>query len=226
MPATVRIRYFAAARELAGCEEEEIELREGPVAELALKGMLGARHPRLEGYLGRMRLAINGDFADEGAHVGPGDEVDVLPPVAGGSDLVTLVDIRDTPLSVDEALRAVGHPSAGGICTFVGVVRDEAEGQAVARLDYEAHHELALKEMRRVLVAVAAESPGVRLAAVHRVGNLAVGDLAVVVAASAPHRAEAFAACRKAIDRIKETVPVWKKEWGPDGEATWVNLER
>ena len=98
---------------------------------------------------------------------------------------------------------------------FTGVVRDHAEGKPVARLDYEAHESLAKKEMERVLLAVASEYPGARLAAVHRVGRLDVGDVAVCVAASAPHRAEAFSACRAAIDRIKETVPVWKKEWGP-----------
>ncbi len=108
---------------------------------------------------------------------------------------------------------------------FTGIVRDHADGQAVARLDYEAHPEMATKEMRRVLEGIATEIPSVRFAATHRVGKLEVGDLAVVVAASAPHRAEAFAACRLAIDRIKETVPIWKKEWGPDGEAHWVNLE-
>ncbi|MCB9633361.1 MAG: molybdenum cofactor biosynthesis protein MoaE [Sandaracinus sp.] len=148
--------------------------------------------------------------------------MDVLPPVAGGSELVA--DVRDAPLSIDEVFRAVQHPSAGGICLFVGVVRDHAEGKPVARLDYEAHPSLAVPELRRVLEGVMADLPGTRVAAVHRVGELAVGDLAVVVAASAPHRAEAFAACRFAIDRLKETVPVWKKEYEPSGEAVWVNL--
>jgi molybdopterin synthase catalytic subunit len=108
---------------------------------------------------------------------------------------------------------------------FTGVVRDNADGKPVARLDYEAHESLAMKEMLRVLEEVAATHEPVRLAAVHRVGALSVGDVAVCVAASAPHRAEAFAACREAIDRIKETVPLWKKEWGPSGEAHWVNLD-
>lgn len=95
----------------------------------------------------------------------------------------------------------------------------------MVRLDYEAHERMAEKEMQRVLDSVVSEHAGVRLAAVHRVGSLRVGDVAVCVAASAPHRNEAFVACRKAIDRIKESVPLWKKEWGPDGEAYWVNLE-
>ena len=95
----------------------------------------------------------------------------------------------------------------------------------MVRLDYEAHESLAEKQMRRVLEGVVSEHPEARLAAVHRVGHLGLGDVAVCVAASAPHREEAFAACRKTIDRIKESVPLWKKEWGPDGEAHWVNLE-
>ncbi len=108
---------------------------------------------------------------------------------------------------------------------FVGVVRDHADGKPVARLDYEAHPTLALVEMRRVLETVVAEFEGARVACIHRVGELTIGDLAVVVAASAPHRAEAFAACRAAIDRVKETVPIWKHEWEPSGAASWVNLD-
>ena len=95
----------------------------------------------------------------------------------------------------------------------------------MSALDYEAMTDLAIKETERVLAKVAEEVPGVRLAAVHRVGALQIGDLAVVVAASSAHRAEAFQACRLAIDRIKETVPIWKKEYGVSGDASWVNLE-
>ena len=221
----VLVRYFAGARDLAGCAEESLTLDGASVTEAELRAVLAARHPRLSAHLSRMRLAVDGDFTDGDAAIEEGAEVDVLPPVAGGS-AVALAAVRDTPLSLDEVFAAVGHPSAGGVCLFVGVVRDHAEGQAVARLDYEAHPTLADREMRRVLEGVVAELPEVRLAAVHRVGELSVGDLAVVVAASAPHRAEAFAACRAAIDRIKETVPVWKKEWDPEGRAVWVNLEK
>ena len=134
-------------------------------------------------------------------------------------------NITDQEISVDDVRNAVEHSGAGGVCIFHGVVRDHAEGQPVTRLDYEAHESLAEKEMERVLVQVTKEHEGVRIAAVHRIGTLAVGDVAVCVAASSAHRDEAFTACRKAIDRIKETVPIWKKEWGPRGDAYWVNLE-
>lgn len=218
------VRYFAAARELAGTTVEEVDVDGARCSCDDLREVLARRHARLSPYISRMRFAANGDFVERDASFGDGDEIDVMPPVAGG-DPVALADVRDTPLSADECLRAVTHPGAGGVCLFVGVVRDHAEGHAVARLDYESHPSLAAAEMKRVLAAIAVEHDGVRLAATHRVGELAIGDLAVVVAASAPHRAEAFAACRAAIDRIKETVPIWKKEWSPDGSAIWVNLE-
>lgn len=218
------VRYYAAARDLAGTSEEQVDLGGDAHDTASVREALAERHPRLAGYLARMRLAVNGDFVEEGARVSDGDEVVVLPPVAGGNR-DPLVSIREEPLSVDECMRAVAHASAGGICVFVGVVRDTAEGKSVARLDYEAYTELALEEMRRILGRIEAANAGVRLAATHRVGELAVGDLAVVVAASAPHRAEAFAACREAIDAIKDTVPIWKKEWDAQGSAVWVNLD-
>lgn len=221
---TVRIRFHAAARELAGATEIAVDLRE-PAARATLLERLAADHPRLGPHLGRLRLALDGEFADGDFVLHDGSEVDLLPPVAGGSSAVVLCEVRQTALSLDELHDVVGHPGAGGIALFVGVVRDHADGKPVARLDYEHHETLAVKEMRRVLEGVAAVVPGARLAVVHRVGQLAVGDKAIVVAASAPHRAEAFDACRRAIDAIKETVPIWKKEWAPDGTASWVNFE-
>lgn len=217
------MHYFAAARELAGVSQERVALDAAQISLEALRRVLAQRHPGLAAYLPRMRLAINDELHPDGTHVRSGDEVAVLPPVAGGSAAVAC-EIRETPLSLDAAVAAVQHPGAGGIVLFLGVVRDHAEQGSVARLDYEAHTSLALKEMQRILDALAAEQPGLRLHVQHRIGPLAVGDMAVVVAASAAHRAEAFAGCRAAIDRIKQSVPIWKKEWAPDGTALWVNL--
>lgn len=224
----MKVRYHAAARELAQRSEETLQPTEA-LDEAALRALLAERHPALAAHLPRMRFARNGDFAPKGARFEPGDEVDVLPPVAGGSpsddDPVRLVAIRETPLSIDECYDAVAHPAAGGVALFVGVVRDHADGQSVEGLEYEAHATLAPKEARRVLEGVAAEIAGVRLAATHRVGPLRVGERAVVVAASAAHRDAAFRACRLTIDRFKETVPIWKREHFTDAEARWVNLE-
>lgn len=219
----VSVHYYAAARELAGCDRSSVELDSDSVSQAQFRSELSRVYPGLAGYLDRMRLAVNGDFVDAEQAIRDGDRVDVLPPVAGGAPFVHC-RISEEPILLDPVWQQVRHPGAGGVAFFVGVVRDHAEGKRVVRLDYEAHESLAEKEMRDVLKGVAERHPGVRLAAVHRVGALEVGDIAVCVAASAAHRAEAFSACREAIDRIKETVPVWKKEWGPDGEALWVNL--
>jgi molybdopterin synthase catalytic subunit len=135
-----------------------------------------------------------------------------------------LVALRDGPLSVEEAIASVSHAGAGAICTFLGVVRDHSEGRAVAKLEYQAYPAMAVAEMRRIASDIAAEIAGVRLAVLHRTGMLGVGELAVVCAASAPHRAQAYAGCRALIDRVKATVPIWKREHGPDG-ASWVGWQ-
>ena len=137
------------------------------------------------------------------------------------SDTETRVDVRESPLSLDEAVANVARPSAGGIATFVGVVRDESDGRTVTRLDYSAYGAMAKREMAKIAAELELELPGVRVSAVHRTGSLEVGDAAIVCAASAPHRGEAFKACRELIDRIKARVPIWKREYGPDG-AVWV----
>ena len=221
----VSVHYYAAARELAGSAHERVSLPSARVSLTELRRLLAERHPGLAAYLPRMRLAVNDELHAQVQDVQAGDEVAVLPPVAGGSDPAVTFEITEAPLSLDAALAAVQHPGAGGIVFFLGVVRDHAEQGQVSRLDYEAHTALALRELERILRDLARENPGVRLHVQHRVGTLAVGDAAVVVAASAAHRAQAFAACRAAIDRVKESVPIWKKEWAPDGTALWVNLE-
>jgi molybdopterin converting factor subunit 1 len=220
----VHVQYFAAARELAGCSEEQVELPSASIAVAELRAILALRHVRLSPLLDRMRLAINEELHAQPGLVHAGDNIAVLPPVAGGSGNVSHA-VLDQPLSVDAVIAAVSHAGAGGITLFLGVVRDNAAQGAVAKLEYEAHATLANKELARVLNEIAAEWPEVRVCVHHRVGTLAVGELAVVVAASAPHRGEAFAACRAAIDRVKQSVPIWKKEWAPDGSALWVNLE-
>ena len=140
--------------------------------------------------------------------------------------LVRLVDIRDTPLNVDEVFQAVQDPAAGGTALFVGTVRDidpEIDPEAkVVRLDYSSHPS-ALDKLREVAERVAGESGVIAVAAVHRVGELTVGETAVVVAAAAAHRAEAFGASRRLIDELKAEVPIWKREVFVDGETAWVH---
>jgi len=233
--AQVQVRYFAAARELARCDSETVTLPGAEITAADLLELLAIRHPRLAPYVGRLRVAINDELRYDSSSLRAGDVVDVMPPVAGGAPAPARwlelqegrgrVAVRGEPLSVDEAISVVSHPAAGGIAVFIGVVRDHADGKAVAQLDYEAHETLAERELAKVAGEVLAQHAGVRVCAVHRTGSLRVGERAVVVAASAPHRAEAFAACRMLIELIKERVPIWKKEWGVDGAAGWVNLD-
>ncbi len=124
------------------------------------------------------------------------------------------------------ALLARARSSDGGVCVFVGVVRDENEGRPTTGIEYEAYGSMAEAEIGRLLAVLAQRWPQVRVEIVHRVGRLAIGDASVAVLATAPHRAEAFAACREAIDRLKTTVPIWKKEFYRDGTSDWVDPTR
>ena len=135
--------------------------------------------------------------------------------------MIRLVDIRDRALSVEEVRAAVADATAGGEAVFVGAVRDHDDGRAVERLGYTAHPS-ALEVLREVAERVAAKHPVIGLAAVHRVGDLRVGDLAVVVAVSCAHRGDAFEACRALIDDLKESVPIWKHQVFRDGTQEWV----
>ena len=136
---------------------------------------------------------------------------------------IRLLAVRDAPLSVDEVLAAVSGPRAGGVVVFVGTVRDSDDGKPVDALGYSAHPTVDAA-LREVAERIAAAHPVIALAAVHRVGDLDVGDLAVVVAVSCAHRGEAFAACRALIDDLKAQVPIWKNQRFSDGSQEWVGL--
>jgi molybdopterin synthase catalytic subunit len=136
-------------------------------------------------------------------------------------DVVRLIDVRAAELSVDEVRAAVADPAAGGIALFAGAVRDSDHDRRVTGLSYSAHPSAA-GELRRVAEVIAEKFRVTGIAAVHRVGDLAVGDLAVVAAVSCPHRAEALDACRALIDELKATVPIWKHQRFADGASEWV----
>jgi molybdopterin synthase catalytic subunit len=141
----------------------------------------------------------------------------------GTARQVRLVAVRDVPLSVDEVLAAVQDPAAGGTCVFVGAVRDVDHERSVTALSYSAHPTV-VDRLRELAFEIAGRHPVTAVAAVHRVGDLAVGDLAVVVAVSAPHRGQAFEACRDLIDTLKSTIPIWKHQDFGDGSQEWVGL--
>ena len=135
--------------------------------------------------------------------------------------VVRLIAVRESELSLDEVRAAVADPAAGGIALFAGTVRDSDHDRGVSGLSYSAHPS-AVDELRRVAEVIAEKYPVIGIAAVHRVGDLAIGDLAVVLAVSCPHRAEAFDACRDLIDILKASVPIWKHQRFDDGTAEWV----
>jgi molybdopterin synthase catalytic subunit len=139
-------------------------------------------------------------------------------------DVIRLAELRHEPLSVDEVLRAVSHPEAGGVAIFTGVVRNHDRGNGVTRLTYTAHPS-APAELRRVAEKIAAEHDVRGVAAVHRLGRLGIGELAVVVAVASPHRGGAFTACRALIDELKASVPIWKHQELTAGGSEWVNSE-
>jgi molybdopterin synthase catalytic subunit/molybdopterin converting factor small subunit len=216
----IRVRMFGALAESAGRGGEELDLPDDATAAEVLQAV-GDRHPDASGILGRISVAVNREVVPLERRVGPDDEVALLPPVAGGAPIV--VGLRERP-SVDEALEAVSSPGAGGTVAFVGTVRDRSELGAVERLEYSAYAEMAERVLRDIAEEATVKWPLQGVAVLHAVGDLRVGDVTVVVACSAPHRGEAFDACRYAIDEVKRRVPIWKKEAGPAGER-WVGLE-
>jgi molybdopterin synthase catalytic subunit len=147
----------------------------------------------------------------------------VSDPRAGSDhDAMVLTRVQDAPLSLDEVAAAVADPAAGAVCIFTGTVRDHSEAGDVTGLTYEAWHELAERRLRELADEILRRWPARRVAIVHRVGELEVGETSVIVAVSAPHRAEAFEACRHGIERLKEDVPIWKKESLVAGDAHWI----
>jgi molybdopterin converting factor subunit 1 len=194
----VSVKLFAVLRERAGSDAIELELPEGArVADaLARLSELTADVPVV--------MAVNRDYADADAPLAAGDELALIPPVSGGDG--PHVAIRAEPLSLDVIAARVRDPRAGAVVTFSGVTRE------VDALEYEAYAEMAGEHMRRI-VAAAIERHGLCAAAAeHRFGTVALGEASVIVAASAPHRGEAFAGAREIIDEIKARAPIWKKE--------------
>ena len=217
----VRARLFARLREQAGTDDENVELQAGSTV-LDVYEALRRAHPALESNRNGVRAAFNQEFADWDAVVADRDEVAFIPPVSGGAHGAgVLFELTARPLDARRMETAVAHKGAGAICTFTGVVRDSSRGRSVTHLDYEAYGEMATAQMRKIADEIAERWPEARVAMAHRTGRLEVGEPSVVVSVSSPHRAEAIAACKWGIDRLKETVPVWKKEHATDG-TYWI----
>ena len=209
--------YFGGLREALGYDGGEEELQSGSTVG-ALRRKLEDEQPALRALANELRIAVNRELAADDTVLRSGDEVAFLPPVSGGGSRCTL---SEHPLETEAIAARVEAPGCGGAVTFVGSVRNRSRGREIEHLEYEAYPAMALQEMERIAAEAERASPGAQVAIAHRVGLLKIGEAAVVVSATAPHRAEAFAACRFAIEALKQRVPIWKKEVATDG-AYWV----
>lgn len=214
----MQVLYFAVLRERLGLADETIELPPETTVATA-RSLLAAAHPEIATLLPRVQSAVNRTMVGETHTLSDGDELALIPPVAGGAG--RKIAISPVPLSLAEVVSVVEGPEQGGIVTFTGTVRRHGQLPQVARLEYEAYGPMAEEVLTTIALEIEREWPGARVAIHHRTGTLVVGEIAVVIAASAPHRAEAFDACRAAIERLKQRAPIWKKEIGED-DAVWV----
>jgi molybdopterin synthase catalytic subunit/molybdopterin converting factor small subunit len=206
----VVVKLFAGLRERAGSSERELELSEGTRAGDVWAALELGDEP--DGLL----YAVNREYAARERRLADGDEVAVIPPVSGGS-----FRLSERSLELDAAVAEVRSEQAGAIATFVGTTRVRSRGRTVLHLDYEAYAGMAEKVMAEIADDLRSRYELCNVAIHHRVGRVAIGEPSVVIAVSAPHRQDALAACRDAIDTLKGTVPLWKKEVYEGGEE-WI----
>jgi molybdopterin synthase catalytic subunit len=221
----VTIKLFATLRERVRAGELDREFPDGTtVGEIWHR--LVAEFPALAGNRDSIAYAVNHEYVRDDFTPRAGDEVAFIPPVSGGSEppWVGPVKIVHGPIDIAELEAAVADPAAGAAVTFAGSTRNENSGRRVIRLDYEAYEPMALSEMVKIAREAGSRWDIVKIAVTHRIGTVSIGEISVAIAVAAAHRAEAFDACRFAIDKIKEIVPIWKKEYFEGGEI-WVGCQ-
>ena len=228
----ISVRAFASYREAIGAHSVELEVSEGTTPTEVWNRLVG-RYPRLVGLPKPHAFAINEEYVEESYALRERDELVLIPPVSGGAPKssqssqsnTTWVELAENVIDVNAVLKRVSHPQAGGVVIFLGTVRDNSRSRHVKFLEYEAYKPMAIKEMNRVAEEARRRWLVLGIALVHRLGHLEVGDISVAIAVSSEHRKEAFEAGRYAIDSLKQTVPIWKKEVWDAGEA-WIGSER
>jgi len=203
----VKVRLFAGLRERAGYARREVDA--ATVADVWSALDLGVEP---DGLL----YAVNQEYAERGRVLTDGDEVALIPPVSGGAFLLS-----DEPLSLDRVVDEVRSDDAGAIATFTGTTRIQSRGRTVTHLEYEAYEGMAERVMAELAESLASRYDLTAVAIHHRIGRVSIGETSVVIAVSAPHRGDALAACKDAIDELKERVPLWKKEVYEGGEE-WI----
>jgi molybdopterin converting factor subunit 1 len=218
----VKVLFFGFARDLTGLDQEEVEILEGTNLS-ALRRIYESRFPRLREFSGSLLASINQQVAEPSARLEEQDEVAFLPPVSGGREDDTF-EITQAPVLVSELAAQVKTAQDGAVVVFEGIVRSHSRGRRTLYLEYDAYKPMALRKMQEIAEEVHRKFPVGRIAMVHRTGRLEIGETSVAIVVASVHRKEAFEACHYAIDRLKQSVPIWKKEHFEDG-AVWAESE-
>jgi len=226
----LRVLFFGRLKEIVGRAEDRVELAEGASVE-DLFARYGKQFPQLASFRASVVASVNQEFAQWSSPLRSGDEVAFLPPVSGGQSWESrtavsedIYDLVRAPIHSAEIVAQLKAPEDGAVVVFDGIVRNHSRGQQTLYLDYEAYEPMALQKMRDIGVQMRGKFAVHRIAIVHRLGRLAIGETSVLIAVSAPHRHAAFDACRYAINTLKRTVPIWKKEYFAGG-AVWAEGE-
>jgi len=210
----IRVLLFAALAERAGQRHITVTLPQG-AAVSDLVAEVARTYPVLASLLESCFVSVNQEYAASDRMLTGDEEIAILPPVSGGEESRFLV--TDQPLSADKLVKLVSNPRAGAVLTFVGTVREFTRGQRTVSLSYEAYIPMAIEKMKQIATEIAERWPGAEVAMHHRIGDLAIEEIAVIIAVATPHRQESFEAGRYAIERLKQIVPIWKKEIWEDG---------
>ncbi len=214
---SVTVRLFAALRERRGQSSLSVKVTPDETVGSLFEKIF--EHPPEADGVGPLVFALNRSYVERSHPVVDGDEIAFIPPLGGGAGDPRVL-LSEAPLDLAPLIDHVSGPNHGGVVSFTGTVRDHFKGRKVTHLEYEAYRAMALEQMTQLCDAIEARWPGVRVAMAHRVGRLEIGEAAVHVVAAGAHRPEAFEACRFGIDRLKEVVPIFKKELYTDG-STW-----
>ena len=229
----VTIRLYAGLQEMLGGRDVALELADGAtVAEL--REQLGREYPVVTPFLPTLVCAVDEEYVPPEHTLREGDDIALIPPVSGGSDEPAMTppasaeedlgpfEVTRDPLDADALVRAVRRDESGAVVLFHGVARNNSDGRPVRALEYDAYDAMAVAKLREVAQMTRARYPITGMGVLHRIGRLEIGEASLLVAVSSAHRKEAFEAAHYAVDRIKEIVPIWKKEIWEDGDGEWV----
>ncbi|MCI0623797.1 MAG: molybdenum cofactor biosynthesis protein MoaE [Acidobacteria bacterium] len=225
----VEVLLFARLREMVGQDRVTIQRQELLTVRDVWDG-LRAQYPQVEGFGKSLIFSVNQEFAAWDTPVREGDELAFFPPVSGGAPSChiggsdTVIEIVRSPIRIEALVNQLQQPEDGAVVVFDGIVRNHSQGRKTLHLEYEGYEPMALKKMKEIEESVRQQWPVNRIGIVHRLGRLEIGEASVVIVVTSAHRKAAFEACQHAIDTLKKTVPIWKKEFFADGEV-WVEGE-